>query len=198
MISYPYSRRTAASSLSPSAPFRCDAFPLVSFTPLIAFFEKSKLPNSAAKKMIDVIITMPVLCCKVSIDHGNIPRRGNILTIAALSDDIRHIKAYPRDLACSDRRMRLSHVLFVLLEVVRKHVQGILQAIDTRRVHARGYLCEFLKIKVQYKHFLMHGWNSLLFPFSTVDDLGLTDLIIFKVVKGCSVPELPLHGVTIR
>lgn len=141
---------------------------------------------------------MPVLRFKMLVNHGIVSIRGNILTIATLADDIGHIKTYPRDLACSDRRMRLSHVLFVLLEVVRKHVQGILQAIDTRRVHARGYLFEFLKIKVQYKHFLMHGWNSLLFPFSTVDDLGLTDLIIFKVVKGCSVPELPLHGVTIR
>ena len=115
----------------------------------IKLLVKSEFPNSSAEKVVDVIITMPVLCCKVPVDHGNVPRRGNILIIAALAllIDIGHILAYSHDLTCFDRRMRPPHVLFVLLKVVFEHGQGVLQSIDARRVHARGYPCEFLKIK---------------------------------------------------
>lgn len=117
----------------------------------IKLLVKSEFPNSSAEKVVDVIITMPVLCCKVPVDHGNVPRRGNILIIASpvLLIDIGHILAYSHDLACPDRRMRFAHVLLVLLEVVPEHGQGILQAVDTLRVYTRGYICEFLKIKRQ-------------------------------------------------
>nr|DAM38786.1 MAG TPA: hypothetical protein [Caudoviricetes sp.] len=115
----------------------------------IKFFVKSQFPDSPAEKVVDVVVTTPVLCPKVLVDHGIVPVRGNVFDTLAIRKDIGHILAYAHDLACSDRRMRFAHVLLVLLEVVPEHAQGILQAIDTLRVYTRGYICKSLKIKRQ-------------------------------------------------
>lgn len=115
----------------------------------IKLLVKSEFPNSSAEKVVDVIIAMPVLCCKVPVDHGNVSRRGNILIIAApvLLIDIGHILAYPHDLTCFDERMRPPRVLFVLLEVVFEHGQGVLQSIDARGYTLAVILANFSKSK---------------------------------------------------
>lgn len=102
-MEYPYSRRIAASSLSPSAPLRCDRFPpfarlaspacefltfcgvayhLPSFnvscgflTALIAHFKEPHRPNLAGEKMVDVIVTVVIFCSKVLVDHRRIVKR---------------------------------------------------------------------------------------------------------------------------
>lgn len=149
-MGYPYSRRIAASSLSPSAPLRCDLFPpfarlaspaceLLTFcgvayhppsfnvscgflTALIAYFKEPHRPNLAGEKMANVIVAVTIFCSKVLVDQRRIVKRRNILATVpfVLRTKIWHNSANPYDLVCLNRQVWSAGMFFVLLEVVPK------------------------------------------------------------------------------
>lgn len=98
--------------------------------------------------MVDIVVAAPVFCRKMLVDHGVIIQRGNILIAAfALLVYVWHILTNANDLACSDRRVRPAGVPFVLFEVIQKDLQNIVKRVNTTRIHARGDLSEFFKVK---------------------------------------------------
>ena len=149
-MGYPYSRRIAASPLSPSAPLRCDRFPpfarfaspvceLLTFcgvayhppsfnvscgflTALIAYFKEPHRPNLAGEKMANVIVAVAIFCSKVLVNQRRVVKRRNILATVpfVLRTKIWHNSANPYDLVCLNRRVWSAGMFFVFLEVVPK------------------------------------------------------------------------------
>ena len=78
-------------------------------------FIKTQFSDSPGEKVIDIKIGFPVFGRKMLVNHGEISIRGNgqIRISSILFADVWHILDNSRNLACSNRRMRMTGVLFV-------------------------------------------------------------------------------------
>ena len=99
--------------------------------------------------MIDPIIAILEIRAEICVDHGGVCLRVNVRIAAALVFlcEIRHILAYPHDLACPNRRMRVTHSLLIRSKKVPEHRHTFREGIRRFGVNALGYVLEAFKIK---------------------------------------------------
>ena len=123
-----------------------------SFSPLA--FVQAQFPYFSAEKMVNVVITVPVVSPEMSVNDKRVCIIVNIRIIAAniVPVYIRHGAYDPPNLVYTDIRVRYSKPLFVAGEIILEHPENHPQSVRPWFITPLYQFPKCLKIKKRFIH----------------------------------------------